>query len=48
MQVRHGMFGDGVVLGIKDNKIEIRFAGKYGVKQLMLETVVQNKLLQQL
>ena len=47
MPVHHDKFGKGVVLGVKDGKIEIRFE-KDGVKALMLETVVQNKLLRQL
>ena len=44
-RVRHGKFGAGVILAVKDGKIEIRFEN-HGVKALMLETVVQNHLIE--
>ena len=44
-RVRHGKFGTGVILGVKADKVEIRFEGAYGVKALMLDTVIKNDLI---
>jgi DNA helicase-2/ATP-dependent DNA helicase PcrA len=44
-RVRHSKFGAGVILGVKCDKVEVRFEN-HGMKALMLETVVQNHLIE--
>ena len=43
-RVRHNKFGVGVIVGVKVDKVEIRFEN-HGMKALMLETVIQNDLI---
>jgi hypothetical protein len=43
-RVRHNKFGMGVIVGVKADKVEIRFEN-HGIKALMLETVIQNDLI---
>ncbi len=44
-RVRHSKFGIGYIIGVKGDKVEIRFEN-HGVKALMLETVVKNELIE--
>ena len=45
-RVRHRKFGFGVIIGLKGDKVEIRFEGSYGTKELMTETLIKNKLIE--
>ena len=44
--VRHRKFGNGVIMGLKSDKVEIRFEGSYGIKELMMETLMKNNLIE--
>ena len=45
-RLRHRKFGIGVVLGVNSDKVEIRFEGGHGAKELMAETLIKNNLIE--
>lgn len=45
-RLRHRKFGIGVVLDVNSDKVEIRFEGGHGVKELMAETLIKNNLIE--